>query len=587
MGEGQQSSFRADAALPYPGDHPDQVAELAVRLRTGRGCLTALDDGVEASLSALMQSWPGTDAESARREVTALSTAGRRLAERADATATAVSAYHDELTTIRHGVDVIRADWTELFARPPAVGGVSAEAELRRRWQALVEQQEVAAQACRSALDTAATGGREYAPGSGVVRGDLGGAIGLDALTFDDRFRAAARVDPTGAEREWSALTAGEQDFFAELGRSRYSAQVIAGRPGSAAALWGNLAPMAQQALIHRDTADIGGTDGIPVVVRDRANRRLLPDERNRVQADLDQLLVDGPPYHGVGRFNVGERIVDQDERLTWQQLVDRARNKLAALDALEAGPRPGDDRPSYLIDLDTVGRGHVVVAYGNPDTADAVCTFLPGAGSDLGGYLDAVDRSKAMVESAEQYGDTVAGVAWIDYTAPRGVPQAANAWYADTGADGVDRFVDGLRASHDGPVPFRSVVVGHSYGTLLLSEAASGERSLAADALVLVGSPGTGLGNVDQLNLDGVPAEEMPGRVFATAAGTDPIADAPIYLRDPTADGFGATVFPADGNPSPVYYNFGDHSRYWDPGSRSLAAIGAIVAGQPIPAGG
>jgi hypothetical protein len=45
--------------------------------------------------------------------------------------------------------------------------------------------------------------------------------------------------------------------------------------------------------------------------------------------------------------------------------------------------------------------------------------------------------------------------------------------------------------------------------------------------------------------------------------------------------------VFPADGNPSPVYYNFGDHSRYWDPGSRSLAAIGAIVAGQPIPAGG
>lgn len=586
MGDGQQGFSVADGALPYPGDDPAMVAELGVRLRAGRGSLTALVDGVEASLSALMQSWEGTDAESARREVTALSTAGRRLAERADATAMAVTAYHDELTSIRRGVDAIRAAWTEPFARPVTAGDGSMEAELRGRWQALVEQQEVAAQACRRALDGAATGDWQYTPGAGAVRGDLGGAIGLDALTFDDRFRAAPGVDPIGAEREWSALTAGEQDFFAELGRAQYSAQVIAGSPGSAAALWGNLAPMTQQALIHRDTAGIGGTDGIPVVVRDRANRLLLPEERTRVQADLDRLLADGPPYPGVGRFSVGARIVDEDERLTWQQLVDRDRNKLAALDALAAGPRPGDDRPSYLIDLDTVGRGHVVVGYGNPDTAAAVCTFLPGAGSDLGGYLDAVDRSRAMVESAEQYGHTVAGVAWIDYTAPRGVPQAVNSWYADTGADGVDRFVDGLRASHDGQ-PFRSVVVGHSYGTLLLSDAASGERSLAADALVMVGSPGTGLSNVDQLKLDGVPAEEMPGRVFAAAAGTDPIADAPMYRLDPTADGFGATVFPADGNPSPVYYNVGDHSRYWDPGSRSLAAIGAVIAGQPIPAGG
>ncbi|WP_368665149.1 MULTISPECIES: alpha/beta hydrolase [Rhodococcus] len=53
-------------------------------------------------------------------------------------------------------------------------------------------------------------------------------------------------------------------------------------------------------------------------------------------------------------------------------------------------------------------------------------------------------------VGKAGNFGSTSV-MAWCGYDAPQTIPQAGLDGYADGGAGSLDRFQDGLRASHDG----------------------------------------------------------------------------------------------------------------------------------------
>jgi hypothetical protein len=175
---------------------------------------------------------------------------------------------------------------------------------------------------------------------------------------FDDRERDR-QAAPGSPDQGWQQLSLQEQDFCRGLARNDYAVPLVLGSRGMIPKLWNALPPMSQQSLIHDKPAEIGSTDGLPAVVRDQANRTLLPAARAAADAELATLLADGPRSSDGGWGNdstVYMRLTTaQDD---WQRSVDTARAKIAALSDIDSvqhlvcssppsAPAAGYGRPS------------------------------------------------------------------------------------------------------------------------------------------------------------------------------------------------------------------------------------------------
>jgi pimeloyl-ACP methyl ester carboxylesterase len=131
-------------------------------------------------------------------------------------------------------------------------------------------------------------------------------------------------------------------------------------------------------------------------------------------------------------------------------------------------------------------------------------------------------------------------------------------------------RRVDGGDAPH-------LTVVGHSYGSTVVGAAAS-TQPLEADDLVLLGSPGALVDDVEELG-------RPRGHVFVGEAALDAVADLGVFGADPGDPGFGATRIRADPGPEVSWrdrLSGGDHSHYFDAGSESLRNVARVVVGRP-----
>ncbi|MCU1647159.1 MAG: hypothetical protein JWN03_7434 [Nocardia sp.] len=334
---------------------------------------------------------------------------------------------------------------------------------------------------------------------------------------------------------------------------------------------WESLTPAEKDALYEKDNY-IGNRDGLPIVDRDHYNREKLDDELTRAQ--------NGDPA---------------------------VKDKLADLQGIAAS-LDGSDRYLMLMDTQSGSIPHAAVAAGNPDTADHVCTYVPGTtsrpsimngdGTKSGDPTENDDMARvdAMRQQAQKDGaPNTSVIAWFGYDAPQELINATHVSYADKGAAALDRFQDGIRASHDGQ-PSYNTVLGHSYGTTLVGDAASHGRTLNADSLVLVASPGTTVEHASDLSLTGVSNADTPNHVYVTKADNDPVA---LYgqnkydpvLRwfkhhglddlggDPTWRSYGAQNFPSD-HQGAWGYDGNTHSQYWLPNSKSMQGMGEIIAG-------
>ena len=104
---------------------------------------------------------------------------------------------------------------------------------------------------------------------------------------------------------------------------------------------------------------------------------------------------------------------------------------------------------------------------------------------------------------------------------------------------------------------------MGHSYGTVVLDEAADRPGRLDADAVVLLGSPGM---EDDAAHL------EAP-EVYDAAAAADPISWSGWFGTGTWAERFGSTGLPADAATG--------HSDYFDRDRPTLTAMGEVVVGR------
>lgn len=294
---------------------------------------------------------------------------------------------------------------------------------------------------------------------------------------------------------------------------------------------WQALTPAERSWLLATHPAMLGSLDGVPAADRDRANRLLLDDLRL-------------------------------------------------------PGPFEGDGLRAYLLAVDRSGDGRLVVAFGDPDRADAVLTHVPGMTASLATAPGELTRAERVAERATQLapGRRTSAIMWLGYDAPDGITQAMSRESAEAGAGALRRFQEGLRITHEGP-PARQTVLGHSYGSLVVGTAATAP-GFAADGVVFVGSPGVGVDHAAQL---AVPREE----VWATTSDSDVIrraaippvspVDAGLRLLDPGRNLYHGTdpADPAFGARTVASQPDAGHIGYWERGRPALDALAMIALGR------
>ncbi|MDK4234944.1 alpha/beta hydrolase [Corynebacterium propinquum] len=174
------------------------------------------------------------------------------------------------------------------------------------------------------------------------------------------------------------------------------------------------------------------------------------------------------------------------------------------------------------------------------PEDTDNLVVFVPGVGSDgndsIGGQIDrARTQAAAMGGTGLIYG----------YDAPDRLLSGTSSGAAHTAGPQLREFL----ADVDQRYPNHHVtVVGYSYGSVVVGNAASGQAPMRADDVLFVGSPGTGLASTDEMNLRG----DNP-QVHAARRALDPVSgmaysNGGLFGVNPAAPTFGAHPWPGEG---------------------------------------
>ncbi|MGW4356129.1 alpha/beta hydrolase [Nocardia sp. NPDC004582] len=503
----------------------------------------------------------------------------------AAATAAAVRALESQLAANHIGAALIE------------VADALAEAGALDRVCALIDRirDEAHATGCRIAEDGTVTAPRSQI---GDLALDLIFQSGFDAQALALQARLVPLLDTAGEidERVGARLTAAATALAGLRadptggGPSPRIRDLLDGTallpedPIALGALWKSLGPADRDELFAADPL-IGVQDGLPALARDHYNRLTVRALRAAAVAEDRRLIARHPDwYRGA---NLPTSSGDWTALRAWEAARAEVLTRVAGYAALEEqlGPAPGG---RLLLAVDT--EGHGAIALNNPDTAANVATFVPGTGSPLTAVGVGIRRVRALLGAAERSDPSArtSVIAWYGYDAPPDLAAALGDRRARAGALALDRFESGLRASHLG-LASHQTVLGHSYGSTVIGAAASGAHTLAADDVVLVGSPGIEVDNVSELRLMGIPAGHNGAHVYATADPADPV---PVFGQlvhgvNPVDREFRATVFtssgPTLGLPGlrALPFDVLSHGNYWEPGNPGLRAQGDIIAGR------
>jgi Alpha/beta hydrolase len=362
---------------------------------------------------------------------------------------------------------------------------------------------------------------------------------------------------------------------------------------------WNALNAEEQKRLIGEFPSQIGWMNGLPAWARNDANTLAMDDEERALQKEKAYLEAHVPPeYLGANRW--GPEL--NPAWTTWQGELSSVQNKLAEISSVQSGITYAESKAGahnvFLLGFNTDGNGHAIVAVGNPDTAVNTVTYVPGVGSTLHDANGDIGRATALwgLASSLDPGKAVSSIYWLGYNAPQlGLSQGlgnfamASTGDAVSGGRALAGFESGLLAAHQAGVPDHTVVLGHSYGTLVTGEAAVHD-GLHPDDIIFVGSPGVGVNSAAQLGIS-------PAHVWAGANSHDPVPDLPplnpitalsndnasYFGTNPATSAFGGEVFNANITPGHTFsgLTFSAHSSYWDPNSSSLISMAHIVDGE------
>jgi len=213
--------------------------------------------------------------------------------------------------------------------------------------------------------------------------------------------------------------------------------------------------------------------------------------------------------------------------------------------------------------------RDHYGFAFGELSAARHIAVIVPGVGRELNLVHDWLPWAQNLYEATERS----AVVLWKGYDDPGDLAVAVadlaiEDRRAQDGAKRLSAFVTLLQ--EDEPAGERSVtVVAHSFGSVVAGEALANYAMACTDVVVL-GSPGIGVENIEKLHL-------QAGHFFAEKAPRDLVAGLGVVGTDPASLTFGGTRMATNGPGRP---DVAEHSNYFTRGSRTLENIGAVVMG-------
>jgi hypothetical protein len=502
---------------------------------------------------AVFDDWQGVTAEARRHANASIRFDLDAHGNESLAVARAAGKAADDIAHVQSELRMLRRDAAELqmaidastnavvpssnFTGPP-VAALIAEMQLQRRLDTIVAEADSADRELAGAIDIA-DGDRPLPPGPHDNRPRI-----QEALS------SPLPVDPTQFNTLWNQLSPEEKDW---LYRQDHG---IGNHPGMP---W--------------DPADHLGKDHYNRLHLDELEQQSRSDVE-RVQHSIDDLMSTQQVHEGA--------------LYALQSQLGAARERLAGYAAVHATLNPGGNGPNrYLGLLDEFGCGAVSV--GNPDTARRNAVFVPGTGQGLARLRFSDSNAMAMYTAALSADpglrpDDVAVTTWMGYDRPMDLSRAAFPQPACGGADRLDAFENGQRASHVGAASI-DTMIGHSYGSTLIGAAASRGHHLDADNVIAVGSPGMMADRASQLDL------HTGAHVYVMRAQNDVISVGGIVTEwtlgaDPIAPGFGAHRLAADPGPAgPLGLpSVAAHSSYWQDGNIALRNFGAVIAGQSPP---
>lgn len=282
---------------------------------------------------------------------------------------------------------------------------------------------------------------------------------------------------------------------------------------------WTGLQQSERDRYITQYPEMVGAEDGLPLEDRDRANQILIDEEVARLDSDLDasNARLSGLTEERDAAFARGEwwqvHVLDQEIARLESHIGDLTEQKnyylwlggTAFTDPVPGVPTNDLDGgmippPDVVILFKPNGdkNDRIVLAWGDPSTADTVTTLVPGANSD-GKYESYSEDAWELRE--ETNGDPGhATVLWVDYDPPNGLGDTGRTALAETGggstpiseggARELDRYYDGLEVLNPHS---RHVLVTHSFGTIVAARLFKDYEGVPVDDVVMIGSPGTG----------------------------------------------------------------------------------------------
>lgn len=437
------------------------------------------------------------------------------------------------------------------------------------------------------------------------------------AQSVDDQISAALR-DPEqfGQGKTWEAGAGKAGTSATALEAKLGQAEIPAKGTSSAevAAWWKAMGadPKLQVQLIKDQPALIGALNGLPAMVRDKANRIVLAGDiaadnakieslnkqADQLQAEISQ-LQETNKGNGSGRITA---LLDDSQTGALEEQLDKIRSQMGSLqsqlDALNGlqgqldqtttkwGPHgtPTQMPPMYLLGFDTDSAGHAIVACGNPDTAKNVAVYVPGLGTSSNSTHFGFDvqhtQNMTMQADADTGAQDNATILWLGYNAPQLAlsPHAFDVAGTKDATDAAPNLSSFLTSVHAVNKDLDNLtLVGHSYGSLVVGETAKSNH-LPVNNIILLGSPGVSVDSASQLNI-------APSHVWAGAAAGDPVARLGYFSVPPTDPSFGGHVIKVDATGS----GMGAHGEYFDTYGNSngddnfssLNNIASIVTGQ------
>ncbi|GAA5171464.1 hypothetical protein GCM10023321_70070 [Pseudonocardia eucalypti] len=329
---------------------------------------------------------------------------------------------------------------------------------------------------------------------------------------------------------------------------------------------WRTLSRPQRSAWIRKSPDEAGRRAGIPVVDRHRANLLVLAREKAALKRELRELW-------GMTAYVVPRREAIRG-MLKGIKAIERSLGLGFIGFILKPFPR------AYLIGFDTIGRGHAIVAYENPDTSAYVALYVPGMGNRLETVGDGLRSAKRLWKRIA-FKLKVRSVSVIAHWAldqPQHLREATSTRYAEAAAPKLHRFLLGIRAT--GRADQQLTLIAHSYGSVISGITAALRDVLRlVDDWIILGSPGVHAAHISKL------LRGLLTRVWVASAKRDPLGRTPerIHGVDPASQAFGALVFDA-GTGGRYGGQFGverPHRSYWNRHSPALANMALIITGR------